>query len=337
TSISRRKLSDASLEAYAESARELAQELNLPLIDLYKRTNDWINEAGVETAKDMFNYVKPYDSRFIGYAGFASSGFYASGTTDDTHINIYGADLIAQWAVQEMQDQNLPITQNSNSYYPVYPLPSYEYAYDTVNGTPPENTPIPTTSPAPTAKPTLAPTEQPTDAPTQQPTKQPTDAPTVQPTKQPTDAPTQQPTEQPTDAPTQQPTEQPTAVPTEKPTEQPTDAPTQQPTEQPTAVPTEKPTDIPSEGTENISMAISGGTLTVTSEEQLTDSRLIIAAYDNDGTLKKLSIVDITTDDGTAETDLSEFANEHIKAILIDSFDKIKPLCRSLAAAVSTD
>ncbi|MGN0181640.1 MAG: immunoglobulin-like domain-containing protein [Candidatus Ornithomonoglobus sp.] len=295
TSISRRKTSDASLEAYVNAARELAAELNLPLIDLYKRTNGWINEVGVEAAKDMFNYVKPYDSRFIGYAGFASSGFYATGTSDDTHINIYGADLISQWAVQEMQDQNLPIAKNINSYYPVYPLPSYEYAYDTVNGTPPADTPIPTTSPAPTAKPTIAPTEQPT--------------------------------EQASTAPTEQATEQATAAPTEQATEQATTAPTEQATEQAATAP-------PSEEPEKVSMAISGATLTVTSEEQLTDKKLVVAAYNDDNTLKTVRIYDITTDNGAVETDLSEFENDHIKAILIDSFDKINPLCRSLAATI---
>ncbi|MGN0162813.1 MAG: immunoglobulin-like domain-containing protein, partial [Candidatus Ornithomonoglobus sp.] len=282
TSISRRKTSDASLEAYVDAARELAAELNLPLVDLYKRTNGWINEVGAEAAKDMFNYVKPYDSRFIGYAGFASSGFYATGTTDDTHINIYGADLISQWAVQEMQDQNLPIAKNINSYYPVYPLPSYEYAYDTVNGTPPADTPIPTNSPAPTAKPTPAPTEQPT--------------------------------------------EQASPTPTEQATEQASPAPTEQATEQATAP--------PSEEAEKVSMVITGVTLTVTSEEQLTDKKLIVAAYNDDNTLKTVRIYDISTYNGSAEADLSGFENKCIKAILVDSFDKINPLCRSLAATL---
>lgn len=247
TSISRRKTSDASLEAYVKAARGLAEELNLPLIDLYKRTNDWINEVGVEAAKDMFNYVKPYDSRFTDYAGFANSNFYVEGTADDTHINIYGADLISQWAVREMQEQNLPLAKKINSYYPVYPLPSYEYAYDTVNGTPPDETPIPTGSPEPTAK----------------------------------------------------------------------------------------PTPEPSEAAEKVSMTISGVTLTVVSEEQLTDTKLIAAAYNDDGTLKRLNIFSITTENGTAEADLSDFTNERVKAILVDSFDKISPLCRSLETTLT--
>lgn len=125
TSISRRQLSDSSLERYVTAARELAEEINVPLLDLYARTNVWINEVGLDTAMDMFNYVKPYDSRFIEYAGFKNSDFYKSGTTDNTHININGADLISQWAVEEMQKQNMPLADKANSYKAVYPLPSY--------------------------------------------------------------------------------------------------------------------------------------------------------------------------------------------------------------------
>lgn len=125
TSISRRQLSDSSLEKYVAAARELASEINVPLLDLYARTNGWINEVGLDTAMDMFNYVKPYDSRFTDYAGFKNSSFYAEGTTDNTHININGADLISQWAVEEMQKQNMPLGDKANSYKATYPLPSY--------------------------------------------------------------------------------------------------------------------------------------------------------------------------------------------------------------------
>ena len=76
----------------------------------------------------MFNYVKPKDSRFTQYSGFVNSGFYAEGTTDDTHINIYGADLIAQWAAESIKNLGIPVSQTINDYRAVYPLPSYEEA-----------------------------------------------------------------------------------------------------------------------------------------------------------------------------------------------------------------
>lgn len=128
TSISRRSLSDSTLEKYVSAAKELAKELDVPCIDLYAATNGYINEVGEEAAKDMFNYVKPYDSRFISYAGFANSGFYTTGTTDNTHINIYGADIISQWTADAMKNMGLHITKKMNDYRAVYPLPSYAAA-----------------------------------------------------------------------------------------------------------------------------------------------------------------------------------------------------------------
>ncbi len=125
TSISRRKTSDASLEAYVNATRELAYELSIPCIDLYARTNDWINQVGLESAKDMFNYVKKDDPRFMGYANFSRSEFYGKDSTDDTHLNIYGADLIAQWAVEELIERGVPVAAKRSDHIAVYPLPSY--------------------------------------------------------------------------------------------------------------------------------------------------------------------------------------------------------------------
>lgn len=125
TSISRRSLSDSGLEQYVKDTRELAQELSIPCIDLYAKTNGWINEVGLNAACDMFNYVKPKDSRFVGYANFAKSSFYEQGTTDNTHININGADLIAQWAADSMKDMGIPVTQKMSTHRATYPLPSY--------------------------------------------------------------------------------------------------------------------------------------------------------------------------------------------------------------------
>lgn len=125
TSISRRKTSDASLEAYVNATRELANELSIPCIDLYARTNGWINEVGAENAKDMFNYVKKDDPRFMGYANFKLSEFYGKDSTDDTHINIYGADLISQWAADELKEMGVPLAAKMNAHRATYPLPSY--------------------------------------------------------------------------------------------------------------------------------------------------------------------------------------------------------------------
>lgn len=129
TSISRRKLSDAELEKYVLAARTVSATTCTPCIDLYGITNAWINQVGVDAAQDMFNCVKPHDSRFVGYAPFAGSEFYEKGSTDDTHLNLYGADLIAQWFVDLMAEQGLPLAAKVNDRRAAA-LPSYAQATD---------------------------------------------------------------------------------------------------------------------------------------------------------------------------------------------------------------
>lgn len=103
TSISRRKLSDESLEEYVNAAKELGAELGVPVLDIYKRTNDWINEVGLEEAKSMYKIIKPHDERFMYNPEFLNSQFYECGDSDDTHLNIFGADQVANWVLDEIR------------------------------------------------------------------------------------------------------------------------------------------------------------------------------------------------------------------------------------------
>lgn len=124
TSISRRKLSDEALEKYVLAARMLAEACSIPCIDLYTITNNYINEVGVDAAQDLFNCVKPYDSRFMSYPYFLGSEFAEKGSTDDTHINIYGAQWISKWCVDEMEKLALPLAAKING-RKAPALPSY--------------------------------------------------------------------------------------------------------------------------------------------------------------------------------------------------------------------
>ena len=128
TSISRRKLSDEALEKYVRAAQALSSATCTPCIDLYGATNGWINEVGVDAAQDMFNCVKPHDSRFMDYPAFTGSEFYEKGSSDDTHINLYGADVIAEWFVKLMAEQGLPLAAKVNGYHAQWPLPTYAQA-----------------------------------------------------------------------------------------------------------------------------------------------------------------------------------------------------------------
>lgn len=117
TSISRRKTSDSGLEAYVNAAKELGKELGLPVVDLYSKVNGYINEVGAEQAKDIYNYVYAKDPRFLNLTEgeFTKSQYYAAGTTDDTHINIYGAKMISQWFCDELERIQHPLTGKRNT------------------------------------------------------------------------------------------------------------------------------------------------------------------------------------------------------------------------------
>lgn len=144
TSISRNRLSDAGLEAYVNAAKELAQELGLPYIDLYAKTNGYINKVGTEKAYDVFAYIKSNDSRFVKGAplpesfknslgkstidqiGDFANSQYVSGGTDNTHIQYYGAQMISQWACDELEAIGHPLTSKRSVHVMTLDdLPSY--------------------------------------------------------------------------------------------------------------------------------------------------------------------------------------------------------------------
>lgn len=131
TSISRRNTSDAGLEQYVNATKALGYELGLPVIDLYKHVNSYINSVGKEQACDIYNYVKAYDSRFINSTDgdFSKSQFYTTGTTDNTHININGARMISQWFCDELTKIQHPLVSRRNSkVMTIADIPSYKNA-----------------------------------------------------------------------------------------------------------------------------------------------------------------------------------------------------------------
>lgn len=98
TSISRNKTSDPKLEEYVDAIRLIAIKKNLPLMDLYKATNDYINRVGTAKGSEMFMILEPHDKRFINDPRFNGSEFYNKYTIDNTHLNINGALIVAQFA-----------------------------------------------------------------------------------------------------------------------------------------------------------------------------------------------------------------------------------------------
>ena len=105
TSIVRRKfdttgkLEDTHGE-YLLVVRELAKEMNIPLIDLEQKSRKLIEQLGPEASKKLFMWLEP---------GICDK--YPNGSKDDTHLCEYGATQIAQLAVDGIRELNLDISQ----------------------------------------------------------------------------------------------------------------------------------------------------------------------------------------------------------------------------------
>ncbi|MGN1116516.1 MAG: hypothetical protein ACI4TH_08110, partial [Candidatus Ornithomonoglobus sp.] len=130
----------------------------------------------------------------------------------------------------------------------------------------------------------------------------------TKPTPTPTDAPTDTPTDAPTDAPTDKPTPTPTDAPT--PTIPATDAPTDAPT------PTIPATDEPS------------GTAQPSGEKCIK----LVAEYNNDGTLKGVTITEVPAEEATAAV-----TEGNTKTMYWDSIDGMKPVAAKEAPEQATD
>ncbi|WP_221887892.1 rhamnogalacturonan acetylesterase [Chitinophaga polysaccharea] len=102
TSIVRRKFGtngklEDTLGDYIPVVRELAAEMKVPLVDLYKKSGELVESYGPEESKKLFVYIRP--------------GVFPKlpeGKQDDTHLNERGATEIAGLAVSELKALGLP-------------------------------------------------------------------------------------------------------------------------------------------------------------------------------------------------------------------------------------
>ena len=79
-----------SLEGYPQALREVAEEMNVPLLDLEKLTRVWLNELGEKESEKYF---------MVSVNG-----------TDNTHLRYDGAIEIAKMATEEMKRVGIPIS-----------------------------------------------------------------------------------------------------------------------------------------------------------------------------------------------------------------------------------
>lgn len=103
TPIERRHFSNGLLldthQAYPDAVRQIADSLQLPLIDLQKKTHVLLSELGDEKSKELFLHLKPGHKN------------YPDGVVDDTHLNEQGAAAIAKLVVNGMKELQLDLVK----------------------------------------------------------------------------------------------------------------------------------------------------------------------------------------------------------------------------------
>lgn len=77
--------------SYTQAVRNVAAELDVPLVDLNVITHEFVEKLGPEVSKDYFMHVEP-----------GTVSLHPDGKADDTHLNVKGARAVASLAVDEI-------------------------------------------------------------------------------------------------------------------------------------------------------------------------------------------------------------------------------------------
>lgn len=83
-------------KAYGDVMRKMAEEQNIPLIDLSKASIELCDELGMEGATSLFLHVQAGEYE----------GQYANGVIDNTHLQYYGAYKFAECVAKELSNMN---------------------------------------------------------------------------------------------------------------------------------------------------------------------------------------------------------------------------------------
>jgi lysophospholipase L1-like esterase len=110
TPVARRKFDSTghivgTHEVYSEIVRSVAKQLNVPLIDLDKKSQELLQQFGPETSKLLYNHLQ-----------LGEHPNYPDGKVDDTHFNELGARKMAEIVLQEIK--NLKLTLVDHIYQP---------------------------------------------------------------------------------------------------------------------------------------------------------------------------------------------------------------------------
>jgi lysophospholipase L1-like esterase len=103
TPVARRTFDDKgqvqeSHAVYADAVREVAKQLNVPLIDLDEKSKTLLQEFGPDNSKWLFNHLEPKEHPN-----------YPEGKQDNTHFSELGARKIAEIVIAEINRLNLDL------------------------------------------------------------------------------------------------------------------------------------------------------------------------------------------------------------------------------------
>ena len=107
TPVARRKFDSAGRvvethQIYSDLVRALAQEQNVPLIDLDQTSQALLQQYGDERSKELFNWLKP-----------GQQPNYPDGREDNTHFNQLGALVIARLVFQDIKVLHLELADRA--------------------------------------------------------------------------------------------------------------------------------------------------------------------------------------------------------------------------------
>ncbi|WP_223857814.1 rhamnogalacturonan acetylesterase [Sphingobacterium micropteri] len=85
---------------YPDAVRQVADSLDVPLIDLTTETSSLLAKLGEEESISLFLHLPE------GYPN------YPKGAIDNTHLNEHGAETIANLVVQDMKRQGIPLVND---------------------------------------------------------------------------------------------------------------------------------------------------------------------------------------------------------------------------------
>lgn len=102
TPVTRRSFENGILkdshEQYAELTREVAAELEVPLIDMTRKSMELVSKLGPEISGMLYNHLEP-----------GEHPNYLNGVNDDTHFNELGARKMAELVLQGIRELHLDL------------------------------------------------------------------------------------------------------------------------------------------------------------------------------------------------------------------------------------